>query len=50
MNLKKNEKPFPFGLRLASNQWLEQLKEARETISLRINIASNLWQKERKGE
>ena len=32
----ENEKPIPYGLRLDSIQWQKELKEERETNSLRI--------------
>ena len=35
-NIKENEKPIPYGLELAFNQWPKEIKEERETISLRI--------------
>ena len=35
-NKRENDKPIPYVLRLASIQWLKQLKEERETNSLRI--------------
>ena len=31
-----NEKPFAYGLTLTYNQWPKELKEEKETISLRI--------------
>ena len=34
--MKVNEKPIRYGLRLESIQWPKELKEERETISLRI--------------
>ena len=35
-NLKEKEKQIAYGLRLASNQWPKELKEEKETISLKI--------------
>ena len=32
--MKENEKPIPYGLRLASIKWPKELKEERETKSL----------------
>ena len=29
--MKENEKPIPYGLRLTSIQWSQELKEERET-------------------
>ena len=34
-NVKGNEKPIPYELRLASSQWPKELKEEIETNSLR---------------
>ena len=45
-NIKENEKPNPYGLRLASNQWPKELKDERETISLRIKTYFQLLAKE----
>ena len=36
MNLKMKKKRIPEGLRLASIEWPKELKEERETKSLRI--------------
>ena len=35
-NIKENEKPIPYGLRLDSIQWQKEHKEEGETNSLRI--------------
>ena len=35
-NVKDNEKLIPYGLRIASIQWPKELKEERETNSIRI--------------
>ena len=44
--MKENEKLIPYGLRLESIQWPKELKEERETNSLRIN---NCFQSMAKG-
>ena len=33
--MKENEKPIPYGLKIASIQWLKDVKEEKETNSLR---------------
>ena len=35
-NINENEKPIPYGLRLASSQWQMEQKGERETYSLWI--------------
>ena len=40
-NTKENEKPIPYGLSLESIQWRKELKEERETNSLRIKTWLN---------
>ena len=49
-NKQDNEKPFPHGLRLASNQWRKERKDDRETVSLRIKNCFQLLAKALKEE
>ena len=45
-NIKENEKPIPFGLRLASNQWPKNIKVNEKPIPSRLRLTSNQWPKE----
>ena len=41
--MTENEKPIPYGLRLDCIKWPKQLKEERETNTLRLRLVSNQW-------